>query len=93
MENRSQFFILGHSIVRRFSDFAKHGADVRYKPSLGLERSFNIHYRGVGGRKALDILRRDAFFIEQVRPRFIVLMIGGNDVNSEKSPEELASEI
>lgn len=43
---------------------------------------------GAGGRTTSDILCEDASVIEQVKPRNIILIVGGSDVRRATSPEE-----
>uniref|UniRef100_A0A8W8NUD9 SGNH hydrolase-type esterase domain-containing protein n=1 Tax=Magallana gigas TaxID=29159 RepID=A0A8W8NUD9_MAGGI len=89
----NKVLILGHSIVRRFQQFLVSNEDVRYCEDLGLRANHRIFYRGVGGRTISDILREDASFIEKVKPRNIILIVGGNDVRRATSSEELAANI
>lgn len=69
--------------MRRFQQFLLSDADVkRYSEDLGQRANHTerIFYRGVGCLTISGFLREDASFIENVKPRNIILIVRGNDV-------------
>jgi len=56
------------------------------------ETSSRIYNRGVGGDTAVDILNR-LQEIKKLKPRFVYLMVGINDLHKGASPEQVAENI
>jgi hypothetical protein len=60
---------------------------------MGLAATHKVYFKGTGGRKIYGILREDAHFLTGIKPGHLILLIGGNDVRPDSSPEELSSKI
>lgn len=71
--------------MRRFQQFLVSNEDVRYCEDLGRRANHRIFYIEVEGRTISGILRENGSFIEKVKLRNIILIVGANDVRCATS--------
>ena len=86
--------VYGHSIVRRFGDYVRSGKDWRMRTNLNLtDMGIRLVCTGDGGKKVSALAIRDLSYIRQVGPKLLILMMGGNDIDFDTVPEELAARL
>lgn len=87
--------ILGHSFVRRMSDFLKkRGGNSSSREHFDLQNTCLVKLLGNGGRTVEKLLRLDLPAIRSANPDILILEIGSNDLcDPSLDPETLSETI
>lgn len=78
--SKFKIVVVGHSFVRRFSEFSCSSPDPRIKSNLGLSPDqFEVFFIGIGGATAHSI-HTHINKVKGINPDVVIVEIGSNDL-------------
>lgn len=87
-----RFLILGHSLCKRLHKRVLRRGSI-FSPTFNLDGDAEVYFHGVSGLTCAQLKASHLRKVEELHPQVVFLQVGGNDINDETDPEELALEI